>query len=193
MVEQEEDSRNIPLIREYSKLFDSNQEELEGLPYESAFELLTGSADKDPDVRENGERALWQLIIEDEATEEQLSKAEDIISKYPFGNVDQAIEMRDTQRLYAEILDSGVRFDTYDVKFARDLITKIKGGKIVSINQFKYIKYFMYRYREQVEDILVYEEDAPEWVYEEIDDNVREATQNIIDNCESTYEEVNPR
>lgn len=190
---QEEDSRSLPLIREYSKLFDNNQEQLEGLPYDSAFELLTGNPDKEPDEREDDERALWQLIVDDEATEEQLSQAEDIISKYPFGNVDQAKEMRDTQRLYAEILDSGVRFDTYDVKFARDLISKIKDGKIVSINQFKYIKYFMYRYRNQVEDILVYEEDAPEWVYEQLDDNIREATQEIIDDCETTYKEVNPR
>lgn len=196
MTDQEGEYENTRLIISYSKLFDQNRELLEGLPYKSAFEFLTGDGSKLPEDRESDERALWQKVLDADETEEDRERAMEIIEHYPFGSVDEVVSMESKQKLYCELLNTNIWFDKFDVRFVKDLINKIEEGRLVSIKQFKYIKYFVYRYREQIKDQVIYERNHDDWVYDEIEelgDDVRDGFSNMINNCKKTHDQVNPR
>lgn len=196
MTDQESEYDNTRLIINYSKLFDQNQELLENLPYESAFEFLTGDTSKLPEDREGDERALWQKVLDADESEEDRERVMEIIEHYPFGSVDEVVNMEQKQKLYCELLNTNIRFDKYDVRFVKDLINKIEGGKLVSIKQFKYIKYFVYRYREQIKDQVIYERNHDDWVYDELEElgkDERDGFDKMIHNCKKIHDQVNPR
>lgn len=192
MCAQTENSVEEDRVRGYSKLLDEHRDELEGLPYQGAFDFMAGEGDE-PESREGDERAVWQLIEDGDLSGEQFEKAKEIVDQYPFLDVESMKSERRRQEMYASLFDEPIRFDKYDVRFAKDLIKKINNGKLISQQQFKYLQYFVYRYREQIKDTVIYEEDASDRCYELLGDDPRESLDKIFEESKRRYEEVNPR
>lgn len=181
----------IDQMYEYSKSLDENRDELEDLPFPSAYSLMTGS-DIPVMERDGDERALWQLLDEGEKlTDNQIDLAKRVVTKYP--PVDELEEMYEKQSLYASLFDIGIRFDTYDVRYAKDLLSKINGGRLISNKQFKYVKYFIYRYRDQLEEQIVYEEKMSERLEENLGEDIRESFHQIVQDSKPAYEEIDTR
>lgn len=183
---------NVQEIYDYSKLLDENRDQLEGLPYDGAFNFMAG-ADRMPDERVGDERAVWQLIEDDDLSDYQLERAQEIVDQYPYDSLDEIIEQRNKQLLMAELFESPIRFDKYDVRFAKDLIGKIRDGNLISQEQVKYLKYFVYRYRDQLREQVIYEENGTEELYEMLGEDPRESLEALLSECEEAYQEVNPR
>ena len=59
----------------------------------------------------------------------------------------------------------------------------------LSEEQEAWLRYWFYRYREQIKDIIIYDENGNEEIYERFDD-VRVAVSNAIDECERYYLEL---
>lgn len=171
-------------IIEVSRGMDRDREEVEGLPYPSAFYHLVGDEDED---------ALWIKIDRMQATKGELKEARNIIQKYRFKNVKELKELRDKQRLYGEIFSVDVRFDKYEAGFAHDLINKIKEGRLISYKQFKWIQNFVYRYRDQLKDQIIYEENGSDDLYDSFDTDPRIWLEEIISESKPAYKELNTR
>lgn len=176
---------NEERVRHYSKLLDENRDELEGLPYQGAFEFLAGQNEEVP--------AIWELIASGDVTEKHLKEASEIIAQYPYESKEELLEARRRQKTYAALFDEPIRFDKYDVRFAKDLIKKINDGNLISKEQFQYLQYFVFRYREQLKDKLIYEEEGSDRLYDLLGEDPRAALDQIFQESKVAYEEVNPR
>lgn len=186
------------LITEYlyetSKSLDENRYDIRDLPYQSAFLLLAG-VDKEPDKRVGDEQAVWQILDsdDDELTEEDYEEAKKILRKYRFKDADELSELYQSQKNIAAFFSVDIRFDKYDVRFAKDLTKRINEGKMLSNEQFDYLKYFIYRYREQLMDQIIYEEHGSDRLWEFLGDDPRETFNQVIVECKVVHSKVNPR
>lgn len=176
-------------LYEYSKTLDDSRDELQGLPYATAFKFMAGVGE-DPEEREGSDRALWQLIEADdeELSDNQVEWAEQVVSDYPLDNIEQMKQRLEWQRKLATLFDVGVNFDKYDYRFATDLIEKVNEDDPLSINQQRYLEMFTYRYREQLREKTIYAEDVPDDVEEVLGDDPRETMSDVLEDCKPAYE-----
>lgn len=169
---------------EYSKEMDEKDSlELEMLPYPKAYELMVGTNKTDP---------LWERIRHDNPlTQEEYEIATSVVENYP--SPTSLPEFKEKQQNYAKLFEVDIRFDKFDVRFAKDLLNKINDGRLLSKEQFKRVKYFVYRYREQLRDKIIYEEQGPEELWDYLGDDPRQGFNGIVEECEEAHNEVNNR
>lgn len=169
-------------VRQVSRDMDSRKEEIEDLPYPTAHEHLIG-----------GKTPLWVQIDRMQASKDDLLKARNIIQNYRFKSVDELIELRERQKLYATLFTVDINFDKVEAGFASDLIQKVLDGRLISYKQMMWLQHFVYRYRNQLKDQIIYEENGSEELMELLGDNPRIRLEEIISECKSVHDNLNTR
>jgi len=158
-------------------------------PYSTAFEFMAGVG-SDPEERRGDDRAVWQKLFHGvEITESQREWAETIVEEYPIDELDEVKERRQWQNKLATLFRAGVSFSSHDLQFASDLINQVEDGGVLTTEQEKHLEYFVYRYRGQLRDKIIYEE-PPTRVGEMLGDDLRESMTQILKACEDSYFEV---
>lgn len=181
------DSELAGRVMEYSKelyeLVQQDEPTYDSLPYFRAYELMVGTSETPP---------LWERIASDNPlTEDERDIATTVVNQYPKPR--NLPEFKEKQQNFASFFDTEIRFDKYDVRFAKDLINKINDGRLLSEEQFKRVKYFIYRYREQLRDQIIYEGNGSDRLYEFLGDDKRAEFDSVIEECKEAHDEVNNR
>lgn len=94
------------------------------------------------------------------------------------------------QKTLVRLLKSDVSFSPYDSNFISDLIYKFEKFEELSEAQQQYLEYFVYRYRDQIKDSIIYTEPSDE-VAGVLEDDVREQFSDILEKCEKSYKVIN--
>lgn len=173
---KEDSSSPVSSIAEYSRYMDNHQGELRGLPTPSDWELMVG------------QNPLWQKIQEGEATDDELDLAINTINKYPRHELPHMREGYEEQKKIALMLDV-VDFWKPHWRFADDLVKTVLSGKLLTVKQEKWLRYYAYKYRNQIIEKVINERQAREEFYNMVD-NVRHEVVGLLERCESEYEEM---
>lgn len=104
--------------------------------------------------------------------------------------IDMAESQDEWQKMLVRLLRTDVSFSSYDSNFISDLLYKFEKNDELSDEQQMYLEYFVYRYRQQIKDSIVYEQ-PPEIIEDMLEDDVREQFSEILAECEQSYEVVN--
>lgn len=94
------------------------------------------------------------------------------------------------QETLIRILKSDVSFSSYDSNFISDLFYKYERKGELTDKQQDYLEYFVYRYRNQIKDSIIYSE-PPDVVTGVLEDDVRVQFDQILEECEQSYKVIN--
>lgn len=94
------------------------------------------------------------------------------------------------QEKLIRLLKSDVSFSSYDSNFISDLFYKYERKGELTDKQQEYLEYFVYRYRGQIKDAIIYS-DPDEHVAEILEDDVRDQFDSILNRCQDSYEVIN--
>ena len=160
---------------QFSKRVDENGQDFEGLPYPDAFDLLTDSGESPP---------AWLKIENGELEDDEAEKLVELTEKYHNENLRERFEDQYTKSLMLEEVD----FWKPHWRFVKDLTNNVlNNGILLSEKQEAWLNTYLYKYREQVRDSVIYEETAPDELYERID-NTRDAVSEALESAEEDYQ-----
>lgn len=137
-------------LYEYSKIIDENRDKYDGMPCQSAFDVLAGVGEN-PEERPEGQEALWQKIENDrEISEETMEWLNDITEQYPMKTFSELDMRRHEQRVIAHLLDD-VQMWRGDGQFVTELVqTALSDDEMLSRNQEEWLRACCYKYRDQI-------------------------------------------
>lgn len=159
-----------------------NRDGLKGLPTQSAYDLMVDSDTK----------ALWKQVRDNEEIDnEDFVLANRVVEQYP--EVNELEDVFEKQQFYASVLDCGVRFGAFDKSPAEKLISTVKDGEMLSEEEFGHLQYLIYRYRRQIRDKIIYEEDISDQLRTMLDDDPRQTLDEVLQDCKSEYEKRDTR
>lgn len=96
--------------------------------------------------------------------------------------MDKTIE----QRAMADMLKE-VKLSKVDASFALRLSNRAQSEEGISDREDAHLRHFVYRYREQIGDNIIYEGYRTEAIEELLGDDPRESLKEFIENCEQYH------